>query len=307
MLFKQLLYFSTVAETLNISVAARKLFISQPPISRQIMLLEKRLGVQLFVRKNKGLELTKPGLILYQQSKGLFSNLDDILASVKAEAKSYRGTIKIGALRSCMPFVIKIIKAYRQLYPEVELVLRSDTPAVLLEELERGNMSVIFLRSFIQKKTTFTEIEVARDSLQLLMHKSLDPSPHRNSINYTELRKMPFCTLMPTDTWKYSELLLDECRQRKIKPNVLFECNDTTSMMQLVQNSMAIAFLPRPLLDTIQSNDSVIGKPIDGLNLTVPINMIYNKDTYQTACVRLFLNLIKTNLNNPTLSDQNFE
>ena len=148
---------------------------------------------------------------------------------------------------------------------------------------------------------------MSRDSLRLLMHKSLDPSPHQNHINYTELKKMPFCTLMPNDSWKYSDLLLDECRRRKIKPNVLFECNDTTSMMQLVQNSMAVAFLPRPLLDTLGNPDNIISKPIEGLELTVPLNMVYNKGTYQTACVRLFLNLIKNTLNNPTLNDQNFE
>lgn len=307
MFFKQLLYFTTVAETLNISVAARKLFISQPPISRQIMLLEKRLGVQLFVRKNKGLELTKPGLILYQQSKGLFSNLDDIIASVKAESKSYRGTIRIGALPSCMPFVIKTIKSYKARYSEVDLSLRTDTPSVLLEELEKGNIDIVFLRSFIQKRTDFTEIEVARDSLQLLMHHSLDPAPRQSNINYTELKKLPFCTLMPKDTWKYNEILLDECHRRKIKPHVLFECNDTTSMMQLIHNAMAVAFLPRPLLDTVSEHIKIIGKPVEGLNLTVPLNMVYNKDTYQTTCVRLFLNMIKSTLSKPTLNDQNFE
>ena len=307
MLFKQLLYFTTVAETLNVSVAARKLFISQPPISRQIILLEKRLGVQLFIRKNKGLELTAPGLILYRQTKGLFTNLDDIIASVKSEAESYRGTIKIGAIPSCMPFLIRNIKTYKLQYPEVNLELRTDTPSVLLEELERGNLSVIFLRSFIPKKTNFTEIEVARDPLQLLLHVSLDPNPQQRYVNYSDLAKVPFCTLMPNDSWKYSELLLDECRQRKIKPKVLFECNDTTSMMQLVQNAMAVAFLPRPLIDTIQDNGKVIAKPIKGLNLTTPLNLLYNTNTYQTACVRFFLNLIKNNLNKPTLSDQHFE
>ena len=105
----------------------------------------------MFVRKNKGLELTKPGLILYQQSKGLFSNLDDIVTSVKAEAKSYRGTIRIGALPSCMPFVIKTIKDYKLKYSEVELSLRTDTPAVLLEELEKGNIDTFFSQFYPKK------------------------------------------------------------------------------------------------------------------------------------------------------------
>ena len=70
---------------------------------------------------------------------------------------------------------------------------------------------------------------------------------------------------------------------------------------------LAVAFLPRPLLDTVSDHIKIISKPVEGLNLTVPLNMVYNKDTYQTSCVRLFLNIIKSTLSKPTLNDQNFE
>ena len=70
--FKQLEYFVAVAEAKSISKAARKLHVAQPPISRQIAMLEDELKVCLFLRTNKGVELTEAGRSLYQQSQHMF-------------------------------------------------------------------------------------------------------------------------------------------------------------------------------------------------------------------------------------------
>ncbi len=59
--FRHLKYFLVLAEELNFSRAAEKLFISQPPLSRQIQQLERKLGVKLFIRRSKGIELTEAG------------------------------------------------------------------------------------------------------------------------------------------------------------------------------------------------------------------------------------------------------
>ena len=66
--FKQLEYFSAVAEAKSISAAARKLRVAQPPVSRMIATLEDELGVCLFLRNNKGIELTEAGVCLYHQT-----------------------------------------------------------------------------------------------------------------------------------------------------------------------------------------------------------------------------------------------
>lgn len=307
MLFKQLLYFNAVAETLNISQAAKKLFISQPPISRQISLLEKEIGVQLFVRRNKGLELTGPGLILYRATKDLFTNLDDVISSVKDESNSYRGTIKLGTIHSGMPYLIEKITAYKKKYPEVNIHLRTDTPYALLDELERGNLNVIFLRNYIHHGSSLAELKVSQDPLRLLLHEKLDPAPHKPSLKFTDLKGLPFCTLRPNDTWKYSELFFDECRKRQIHPTVVMECNDTPSIMQVVQNGLAASFLPLPLINTIQSTGLIKAKSIEGIDFTSPMTMVYNSNAYLPACVRVFFNMIQNSINTPTLTDQNFE
>lgn len=307
MLFKQLLYFTTVAETLNISTAARKLFISQPPISRQIILLEKELGVKLFIRKNHGLELTDPGIILYRQAKDLFVNLDAIAANVKDEASSYKGTLKLGSVFSGMPFLIKNINMFKAKYPEVHIQLQTDTPDVLLDQLENGQLSAIFLRNFMGPNSSLSELTVSNDPLRLLIHKDLDPRPKQTTLKYSDLKKLPICTLHPEDTWKYSELFLDECRKRNIQPNITFECNDTPSIMQLIKNGLAAAYLPITLLNTLTSKDSVYAKSLPGLNLRSPLTMVYDNSAYLPNCMRLFLHHIKSGLSGPALNDQNFE
>jgi len=307
MLFKQLMYFTTVAETLNISAAAHKLFVSQPPISRQIMLLEKELGVKLFIRKNRGLELTGPGLILYRQTKDLFANIDAIMANVKDEAASFRGSLKLGAIYSGMPFLIKKISLFKAKYPEVQIQIQTDTPDVLLKKLESGQLSAIFLRNFVRSDSNFSELTVSSDPLRLLLHKSLDPQPERASLKYSDLKRLPICTLRPDDVWKYSELFLDECRLKKIPLNIAFECNDTPSIMQLVKNGLVAAYLPVTLLDTLEAKDEVYAKKLPGLSLTSPLSMIYDNTAYLSTAMRLFIHLIRSDITIPSLSKQHFE
>ena len=75
--FRQLEYFTTAARLKSISKDAQELHVAQPPVSRQIALLEDELGVCLFLRTNKGIELTEAGQSLYVQSKHIFQSIHD--------------------------------------------------------------------------------------------------------------------------------------------------------------------------------------------------------------------------------------
>ena len=81
--FRQLEYFITVAETKNISAAARKIHMAQPPLSRQLQLLEEELDTKLFIRSNKGIELTDAGRNLYLEARNLFAKVEEIKENVR--------------------------------------------------------------------------------------------------------------------------------------------------------------------------------------------------------------------------------
>ena len=112
--FKQLEYFVAVAEAKSISKAARKLHVAQPPISRQIAMLEDELKVCLFLRTNKGVELTEAGRSLYQQSQHMFQNFRMMVDSVRDVDAGVRGLLKVGVVYSNTPVVLNYLKAYHK-------------------------------------------------------------------------------------------------------------------------------------------------------------------------------------------------
>ena len=145
--FRQLEYFSAVAEAKSISLAARNLHVAQPPISRQLALLEDELGVCLFLRTNKGVELTEAGRSLYQQSQNLFQDMRTIVDSVRDINAGMRGLLKIGMIYSNISIALQYLKEFRAQYPQVELYVRLGSPGDLLEDLNKGDLHLLFLRS----------------------------------------------------------------------------------------------------------------------------------------------------------------
>ena len=145
--FRQLEYFAAVAEAKSISRASRELHVAQPPISRQLAMLEDELGVCLFLRNNKGIELTEAGKLLYQQCEQMFQSLRMMADSVRDVDAGLRGQVKLGVIYSDIPVVMEHWKAYHRLYPQVELYIRMGTPDDLLDDLSRGKLHALYLRS----------------------------------------------------------------------------------------------------------------------------------------------------------------
>ncbi|MEO6849180.1 MAG: LysR family transcriptional regulator, partial [Mucilaginibacter sp.] len=121
---RHLLYFKTVAEELHFSNAALKLFISQPPLSRQIKELEEELGVQLFTRKNKRVSLTDAGKYFHKEVNDIFTRLEETTSMVKQIHKCESGELKIGYISSVyQSHLADVLKAMRNAFPHIKTCL----------------------------------------------------------------------------------------------------------------------------------------------------------------------------------------
>ena len=150
MTIRQLEYFCAVAEGRSISATARALHVAQPPISRQIAQLEAELGVQLFARESRGMKLTEAGQALYRQSRSLFLNLRRVEENVRSIGAGEGGRINVGVIYSAMPYALHYLEAYHARYPKVEFYIRLGSPQDLLNDLDRGELHVLFLRRSTQ-------------------------------------------------------------------------------------------------------------------------------------------------------------
>ena len=127
--FRHLKYFLALATDLHFRKAAERLYISQPGLSRQIKQLEDDLGITLFVRHNRKVELTQAGLYLQEELTKTFKRLDDIVAHAKLLNDGIAGNLKLGYIGSAMQKVI----------PELLLRFRTEHPNIIFSLNEMGN------------------------------------------------------------------------------------------------------------------------------------------------------------------------
>lgn len=285
---KQLEYFSAVAEAKSISLAARNLHVAQPPISRQLALLEDELGVCLFLRTNKGVELTEAGRSLYRQSQNLFQDMRMIVDSVRDINAGMRGLLKIGMIYSNISIALQYLKEFRAQYPQVELYVRLGSPGDLLEDLNKGDLHLLFLRSSSERGSGLHERILGEDPLELVMIRELDPAPDQASVPLEALKGVPMCLLRSDDLWGYSNYLIKECQRQGFTPNTTFRCYDTPMAMQLVQAGFGVSYLPRSIVET-QPHSGLYTKPIQGISVLTYPTLVWSSNLYYASCVKRFL------------------
>ena len=285
---KQLEYFSAVAEAKSISLAARNLHVAQPPISRQLALLEDELGVCLFLRTNKGVELTEAGRSLYRQSQNLFQDMRMIVDSVRDINAGMRGLLKIGMIYSNISIALQYLKEFRAQYPQVELYVRLGSPGDLLEDLNKGDLHLLFLRSSSERGSGLHERILGEDPLELVMIRELDPAPDQASVPLEALKGVPMCLLRSDDLWGYSNYLIKECQRQGFTPNTTFRCYDTPMAIQLVQAGFGVSYLPRSIVET-QPHSGLYTKPIQGISVLSYPTLVWSSNLYYASCVKRFL------------------
>jgi DNA-binding transcriptional LysR family regulator len=142
-------YFIAVAEDGHITRAAERLGMQQPPLSQQIRALEKELGVQLFRRKPRGVELTDAGRALLPDARAILAQIDHAFASTRRTARGEQGRITVGFTSSAPfhPFVPRVIRAFREAFPLVSLTLDESGTTELIGDLREERVDAAFIRT----------------------------------------------------------------------------------------------------------------------------------------------------------------
>lgn len=143
---RKLRYFVATAEELHFGRAARRLGLSQPPLSMQLRALEEDLGVRLFDRDNRNVALTRVGALLLDEARRILAQVDHARSLVQGAARGEHGTLSIGFITPVeYSFLPPLLREFRRRHPLVALQLRELMTDEQLAELERGTLDVGFL------------------------------------------------------------------------------------------------------------------------------------------------------------------
>lgn len=138
--------FYMVAKTGSLTAAAKELFISQPALSQSVMALEQQLGGKLFVRTQKGMVLTPEGESMFgyvEQALHMFGSAENNFLQMK---HLNAGSLRIGASDTlCRHFLLRYIKQFHELYPEVNIEVTNRTSPQTMALLRSGKVDVAFV------------------------------------------------------------------------------------------------------------------------------------------------------------------
>ena len=142
---RHLRYFVAVAEEQNVSRAAKRLHVSQPPLSRQIRDLETEMGFTLFERSAKAIRLTEAGKIFLLEARAALQRVEDAVALTKSVANQKRSRVHVGySVPPAVEILPRALRAFERANPQVSVDLRMMSPQKMLRELRSGDVDVAF-------------------------------------------------------------------------------------------------------------------------------------------------------------------
>ena len=184
-------YFLTVAQEGTITRAADILHVTQPTLSRQLKQLEDDLGTALMIRTNSQIALTEAGLLLEQRAKEILELSDRTAHELRHQRSSFGGTVSIGSA-SVFPstYVSKIIKKYRDNYPDNEFYLYTSCAENIKERVDKG-LSAVALVSEPVESSKYDYVILAQEWHWSLFVPKDAPAAQREYISIDELADMP--------------------------------------------------------------------------------------------------------------------
>ncbi|MFD2872082.1 LysR family transcriptional regulator [Mucilaginibacter ximonensis] len=244
---RHLQYFKAVAEHLHFRNAAASLFISQPPLSRQIRELEEELGMQLFERNNKRVALTEAGKYFAASVDSIFAQLEEsknIARQIHNAAAS--GELKIGYISSVyQPYLAGVLKALRAEFPYIKTNLYERPTIRQIEALEQGQLDVGILRAPVQSEN-LTVHSLFFDPFMVVMPANDKAFRNRDQLS-AFIKDKPFIFFNKEYAPQYHGKLVEICHRMGFKPDITHEVNNVHSILQLVEAGLGVSILPLSL------------------------------------------------------------
>ena len=287
--FRQLKYFMAIAEEGQISRAAKRLHMAQPPLSLQLKLLEEDLGVQLVERSSKSLRLTGAGLALYQRAEQILGLVNATSAEMREFDAGLRGTLAIGSppgIGHC--YIPQRLSAFHARYPDVNFQWREGSSYRVLELLNSRVIEMGIVRLPIDTGM-YDMIALLTEPWVAVVRKTAGIA-QANSIALSELALMPLMMMHRQQGIFCHDMAWDALQAANGTPRVLCESDNVMALLILVESGLGAAIVPRSTL-TLKDGSMLHPMAITGCDLESSVAMVWLKGQRLSAAAQQFLTL----------------
>lgn len=252
MLSRNLLAFVAVAEELHFGRAARRLHISQPPLSQQIRQFEQEVGATLFVRSTRSVQLTPAGRLLLERAHLLQAEAKAALQAARRYAVGDQGVLSLGFSHSTVYRVLpKTLQLFRQTLPEVELALRQATSDILADALRNGRLDIAILRLSLSMEGADLSSRVIAHEPMVLALPLGHPLAAHTRVPIRALHGLPWVGYAAQGARYFHELEERILGAANVRPDVQ-HLSLLPTLLALVEAGMGAALVPMSAMHTVK-------------------------------------------------------
>ncbi|MCM2461187.1 LysR family transcriptional regulator [Pseudomonas sp. CG7] len=281
----QLRCFTTVATELNFRRAAERLNMTQPPLSRQIQLLEHHLGVELFTRSTRSVALTAAGRAFFIEAQNLLEQAQQAAEAAKRFAKGDIGSVTISFVGSAVyEFLPKVIAEARLKQPQVKIVLAEMNTYQQHEALRARRIDLGIVRSPLLETGYATECLV-REPFVLAVPAG-HPLASAETVSVQVLDGQPFLMYSHAAYPPFNELLTGMLRSARVAPQFVQWLGSSLTILALVNAGMGLALVPRCASSVVFKH--VVFREIDlGEGVQSELHLVWREDNDNPAFTML--------------------
>lgn len=278
---RQLRYFLTLAEEGQITGAARKLHIAQPPLSQQLKQLETELGVKLFERGSRNIRLTEAGELLCNKAEQILKLTEATEKELRDFNKGMVGTLSIGAVSTSGSALLPDgIKIFHDTYPNVKFEIWEGNTFRILEILNSGVIELGIVRTPFNMDN-FNSICLDKEPMVAAYTACEMPE----SITLDKLSDKPIIIYK-----RFENLLHHTFSSNGINPDIICKTEDARTALLWADSGIGFAIVPRSAVKLIRSS-RIKYTELEEPSLITQIAAIWMKNRYLSTAAKNFLKM----------------
>lgn len=290
---RHLRYFIAVADQQSFSRAAERLHIAQPPLSQQIQALETQLGVKLFDRKSRPLQLTLAGQTFLAEARATLAKLEQAVHQTQRIHQGELGYLTVSFTSSTANGIFpELLRTFQQQYPEIKLILQEGNSAALIQRLRDRQTDIVFLYLYneIFADNDFETISLTQEPLVVVLPQN-HPLAAQKAVSISDLKNEEIVMPLHQVVSDLPAQIYHLCSQAGFVPKVAQTAVFMVTILGLVAGETGISILPAHVQNLQRTG--VVYRPLQEQTTTIKLTAVWQHNHLSTILMK-FLNILKT-------------
>jgi DNA-binding transcriptional LysR family regulator len=261
---RHLRYFRAVAAEGHITRAARRLGIQQAPLSQQLKALEDEIGVRLFHRKPRGVELNEAGRAFLKEVDAIFAGIESAVDSARRATRGEVGVIRIGLTSSACfhPIAPEVVRRYREGFPLVAVRFVQQSTPELIARVRDGSLDAAFIRTVPATPRGLRVERLVDEAMVVALPATHRLARSRRALLLSALQGEPFVGYPRSAGAGLYDAVITACLASGFHPEIAHEAPQITSTLSLVAARLGVSVVPASL--ACVGIDGVAFRPLSG-------------------------------------------